>query len=686
MSLLHMKHIRQALETRFVPHIDKSDIRNDDTYGRQQVISRALAAVALAHYSDISDDESARSVTDSYDDNGIDGIYYDKPSAILNLVQSKWSEKGEGSLALGDAEKMLSGIEKLLREDYASFNKKISDRRDEIGSALRNADINIRIIVVHTGSQKISPNVKSCIDSFLSTQNDTGEIMSFHYMSQAEIHAAISKSIDNNSISLEILLRDWGYVKEPYLAFYGRVSASDVAAWWSAYKNKIFAKNIRKFINDSAINAQIQETLVREPEHFWYYNNGITLLCQSVQKKLLGGSDRGTAIVQCEGATVVNGAQTVGTIGRALATGVDGAADAMVMVRVLSLEGCPEGFVTSVTKATNTQNRVQSRDFASLDPEQERIAREMLFEGRRYVYKTGDDEPLRSEGCSIEEATIALACAARDLKLTVMAKGQIGALWEDINRPPYKLIFNSSVTAETIWRRVRVLREVEEMLAIEAHKSSGVRMQVAIHGNRFVLRQVFRLIAEKLPQNLDEIVNNIIDEVVKVVNQILPDFYLAWTFKNLTKCQNIEDHLDRTSTFAEINTNLKKAFVMAEHGNERIFSFDEESIEGIVDPTWTIDKAVAAASSWYRPGSMTSGQARSAAIEAWAACTGRDNAVSELNRIIREQGSDTAAARFLGMSTVTLRRFKRSFPLMPTNPSVPRLPHSSSSAQLELLK
>ncbi|MFE3159893.1 AIPR family protein [Streptomyces sp. NPDC059221] len=53
--------------------------------------------------------------------------------------------------------------------------------------------------------------------------------------------------------------------------------------------------------------------------------------------------------------------------------------EARVWVRFISLGGCPPDFATDVTRATNTQNSVESRDFVALDQQQERIRRDMLL-------------------------------------------------------------------------------------------------------------------------------------------------------------------------------------------------------------------------------------------------------------------------------------------------------------------
>ena len=108
---------------------------------------------------------------------------------------------------------------------------------------------------------------------------------------------------------------------------------------------------------------------------------------------------------------MVNGAQTVGNIATSITQGFPKAKDARVLVRFISLENCPPDFATEVTTATNTQNRIERRDFASLDPTHELRTDLMLDLDKIYAYKSGDKVTNQSAGCDIEEATIAPACA-----------------------------------------------------------------------------------------------------------------------------------------------------------------------------------------------------------------------------------------------------------------------------------
>jgi len=222
-----------------------------------------------------------------------------------------------------------------------------------------------------------------------------------------------------------------------------------VADWWIDHSDRLFSSNIRFFLKDSDVNEGIFDTIKREPERFWYYNNGITALCSSIAKKPLGGSGRDTGIFECRDVKIVNGAQTVGSIARAYQSSPEQVEKAKIPIRFISLENCPEEFAIEITRFNNTQNRIDRREFVALDPEQERIKSEFQLEGITYVYKSG--ESISSEkGFDLNEATISRACKHNDVAFAVRAKDKISSLWENIEKSPYKILFNASVNGSDI--------------------------------------------------------------------------------------------------------------------------------------------------------------------------------------------------------------------------------------------
>jgi hypothetical protein len=152
---------------------------------------------------------------------------------------------------------------------------------------------------------------------------------------------------------------------------------------------------LRLFYFNSDVNEALKSTLVSEPEFFWYFNNGITVICDSIVKGLAGSTDNAAGIFACEGVSVVNGAQTVGSIGEIVGGVPDGTdpPQGWVQARIISLEKCPPEFARRLTRAANLQNAVSNREFAAMDPLQHRLATDFALDRRKYVYKSGDPDP-----------------------------------------------------------------------------------------------------------------------------------------------------------------------------------------------------------------------------------------------------------------------------------------------------
>ena len=245
--------------------------------------------------------------------------------------------------------------------------------------------------------------------------------MSLEVLRQKELHGIVEQAALGASVDLTVMLHEYGIVREPYKAYYGQVDVADISTW-GKFGDHLYHRNIRGFKGSTEVNDSIISTVKDAPDKFLYFNNGITLLCSGLEKQPLGGKSRTSGVFDCKGASVVNGAQTVGSIIAALsATGVT--STARVMVRLISLEECPPDFGSEVTRAANTQNKIEKRDFAALDEEQTRIRSEMLLSlGKEYVFRTGDHPPSPDKGCTLDDAAVALACASADIAHCMTAK------------------------------------------------------------------------------------------------------------------------------------------------------------------------------------------------------------------------------------------------------------------------
>lgn len=554
MSIIHIGQIATQLKSMFHDLIDMEDYqKRSDSDKNSAFLSRSLAAFSILITTDTTPEEAASSLTDGPQDSGIDAIYFDSREKILFLIQTKWSHKGDSTIDQGDTLKFINGAKSLINADFINFNEKIKKRSNEITDALYQANTRIVLLLAYTGKQQISIEVKSSFEQLLKEMNDPSEIMELKVLSQAKLHESVANGSLGTPINFDIVLKDWGQVRDPYSAYYGIISATEVADWWNKHYPKIFMPNIRSFLGETEINQNIVETLLTEPEKFWYFNNGITALCSDIKKKPLGGSGHDTGIFECFDVSIVNGAQTVGAIATASLKSPEQVQKAGVAIRFISLSNCPEDFTTCVTRATNTQNRIDSRDFVSLDSEnQERIRIELQLEKIEYTYKAGYTIRDSKTGFDFSEAIVAVACAHQELNYAVQAKDKVSVLYEDVSKAPYKALFNPTLSSIRLWKIVQIHRAIEEELKTEKRNRQGKESMLCVHGNRFLARQVFRHLPmdefddpnhsiKELLLSIPKCTVDKIDLTASVILDKYPDSYLANLFRNKTKCKDIEN-------------------------------------------------------------------------------------------------------------------------------------------------
>jgi hypothetical protein len=286
--------------------------------------------------------------------------------------------------------KFKQGVHHFFLGNLDPFGPKMKSRQSEIVEILSDAQNTFVLVVAYTGQQSLATEVERPLQELIDALNDTTELVSLRVLRQADLWGVVAQSAIGETVNLQIMLKEWGHVREPYEAYYGQVDLKDIATW-GRFGIHLYAKNIRGFKGSTDVNDAIMATIKTNPQHFWYFNNGITVVSSKITPKPLGSGTNDSRVFECEGASVVNGAQTVGSIVSAVSGGANGLQNARVPVRIISLENCPETFGRDVTKAANTQNRIESKDFVAQDPQQARLQTELfLEEGQRYVYRSGE--------------------------------------------------------------------------------------------------------------------------------------------------------------------------------------------------------------------------------------------------------------------------------------------------------
>lgn len=512
--------------------------------------TRSLVALGLNILTDSSIEDACSAVTDGFGDNGIDGIYYAEHEKCLYILQSKFHKDGTGSIKSGDIHKFLKGTDDLIRANFRNFNNRVKKRKSELVDQLLDAQNKINLVIIHSGKDRLSTHCSDALNQFLEKQNEISEQFYLHTLNIKDIYSFISSGLSHKQINVEVALHNWGFIKEPLRAIYGQIAGSDLAAWYEQAGRHLFAPNIRMFLGNTDVNLGISETLKTKPEYFWYFNNGVTVLCNQVSKKAIGGDSRETGLFECRDIKIVNGAQTVGTLHSLLRNQSHSLASSRIWIRLVELPQDNNELSKEITKTNNTQNKIEKRDFVSLDPDQKRIQDELLLNNIAYTYKSGETSDREIESFDIVDATIARACIQNDVQYAVQAKREISKLWDDIDKPPYRILFNSKVKGPDLYKEVQVLRKVESFVTKQKKKLVDRDKLLVSHGNRFILHLVYlqfrRAIYKdtfKLEQ-VEGVCENLFRLLIDAIDELQPNAYLATLFKNKTKCSEIKMNIE----------------------------------------------------------------------------------------------------------------------------------------------
>lgn len=222
------------------------------------------------------------------------------------------------------------------------------------------------------------------------------------------------------------------------------MSGRDLAALYAKAGDRLFARNIRGFLGDTAINEGMAQTLSREPDNFWYFNNGVTLVCDSARKT----SERGHAILRVTNPQIINGQQTTRVLfGAPAAHAKQGA----VLVRVISVprdgeygQDRFERLVSNIVAATNWQNAILPSDLRANDARQVLLQRELARLRYHYMRKRQTKQEAKrllpnQHWFWLKKEELAQVVAACEFDPVVVRSGKEGLF----KQPYYDRIFDS---------------------------------------------------------------------------------------------------------------------------------------------------------------------------------------------------------------------------------------------------
>jgi hypothetical protein len=473
--------VADALRARFFPLIPQLPVNWTADQHDKNRLSRSLGAFAISHLAHVSPAQAANAVTDGGNDNGLDAVLFDRADNHLWLVQAK----AGGAPDLGECKKFTSGIRDLINGRFDKFNQSFERIQPDVEEALSAIGVKVVGCVVHQGEQ-LGPHATADFTDAATELNQFVNRFEWRDVGVTGVHEWLTEEHAIEAPDVAFKLEAWYGIAHPRRAFYGLIDASELAALFRQHSKGLFQKNIRYYLGNQSVNSAIATTVQERPDDLFYLNNGLTAVCSSIIP-VPGGSNQ-AARFATKGFSIVNGAQTVGSIAAAAARG-DVPAAAKVLITVIEVPEGDGAIGSDITRARNTQNAVRGMHFAALDPQQERLRQELAVSGFQYQYRPSAEMAMDNPNTvTLTRAAVALACLSGDTKVVVAAKRESGLLY-DGSGELYSQLFRADLSGVRVARSVQIYdHAMDALVSSELAEAAGSRRKMFYrHGRMFIL-------------------------------------------------------------------------------------------------------------------------------------------------------------------------------------------------------
>lgn len=367
--------------------------------GRIKKLCHAPTFLYLANKHYLEDSDIVEAFTEGGNDNGVDGVYIDRESdnfPTVYLIQSKFhtSEKAAQKSFAASGLDRVQRFFNILKDDLTPIEKVanplLAEKIREIRKLQTRTATRFKIVLCSNSAPALEHQIRSAKLQLsvtnIQVENFHLEEMFEHCISNAVLNdRRVFSAIKDTVVEID---------RKPISGAYGLISAFELHSFLKSRTNNkdiergIFDLNVRGFLG---LGGDINQDIIKsatssENETFWAKNNGITIVAND------GAIDASAVqpIVTLIGARVVNGAQTCSAIFQAitdLGANFKGIENLAIPFRIYFTSD--NQLIEQISIATNSQNRINSRDLKANDPTQILIQDELAKRNIFYQRKRG---------------------------------------------------------------------------------------------------------------------------------------------------------------------------------------------------------------------------------------------------------------------------------------------------------
>lgn len=358
---------------------------------------RSLAFVYLCVETmlDLDADEAFDCLTDGGGDFGVDALHITEEmdgEFGVTLFQGKYKKNLEGNsnFEQNSIEAMVNAIRHIFdpSADLGAINDRLRVKVEQARSLIRDGLIpRVRAIACNNGLKWNTDGQQSIDRAVL------GDQVTWEHVNH-DILIGILQSIKPVDETLRLtgkaMVEDMNYSR----VCVGRMPVAEVAALMKNHGEKLLERNIRRYLglHGNRVNEGIRATLSSNtPENFYFFNNGITLVCDKFTYNAL---QQGDFQIKVKNLQIVNGGQSCMTILKTAEelekNGKTLPEQASVLIRLYELSSDNDDVVLQITHATNSQNPVDLKDLRANDVRQQQLEQSIQNLGYSYRRKRMD--------------------------------------------------------------------------------------------------------------------------------------------------------------------------------------------------------------------------------------------------------------------------------------------------------
>ena len=335
----------------------------------------AFSLLALSSVLKIDYDEARGAITDGSMDRGVDAIYLDDRFGLrlIHIFQFKHHSEFRSSkrnFPSTEIDKLLSFINDVMRQTDGFINTCNPMLREKVRAVwdfIEDGSCEVRVHLCSNGERLVDQEAERFISAL--------RPLKFFTVVEHDLDRVSDKIASRTDTKREVSLR---MLEEQLFektdgnvrAVIGTVRADEFIQALKDDNDEfqldpyLFEENVRMYLGEqNEINKRIYDTAISDESGlFWYFNNGITVVCESFSYQ----PGFNNPPINLTAPQIVNGGQTSHALFQASKVDFDALRRVRLLVKIIETKD--KSLYAKVAEATNSQTPIRSRDLRSNDP------------------------------------------------------------------------------------------------------------------------------------------------------------------------------------------------------------------------------------------------------------------------------------------------------------------------------